>query len=139
RAMASSGRANDLCRETTMTKSVLCMILGGGRGTRLFPLTMTRSKPAMPVAGQYRLIDIPISNCINSGLNNIYVLTQFMSVSLHTHIGNTYKFDMFDRGFVEILAARQTNENSDWYLGTADAVQRNLAYIRENYSEVLIL
>jgi glucose-1-phosphate adenylyltransferase len=122
-----------------MTRSVLCLILGGGRGTRLFPLTKSRSKPAMPVAGQYRLIDIPISNCINSGLNNIYVLTQFLSVSLHKHIGNTYKFDMFDRGFVEILAAQQTNEKSDWYQGTADAVRRNLNYIKEYYAEVLIL
>jgi len=77
---------------------VICLILGGGRGTRLFPLTKSRSKPAMPVAGRYRLIDIPISNCINSGLNHIYVLTQFLSHSLHRHISNTYKFDMFDRG-----------------------------------------
>lgn len=122
-----------------MTSSALCLILGGGRGTRLFPLTKSRSKPAMPVAGQYRLIDIPISNCINSGLNNIYVVTQFLSVSLHKHIGNTYKFDMFDRGFVEILAAQQTNEQSDWYQGTADAVRRNLRYVKDHYAEVLIL
>jgi glucose-1-phosphate adenylyltransferase len=122
-----------------MTSSALCMILGGGRGTRLFPLTKMRSKPAMPVAGMYRLIDIPISNCINSGLNNIYVVTQFLSVSLHKHIGNTYKFDMFDRGFVEILAAQQTNEHSNWYQGTADAVRRNLNYIKDHHAEVLIL
>ena len=95
-------------------RTVLSVILGGGRGTRLFPLTQHRSKPAMPVAGKYRLIDIPISNCINSGFNQIYVLTQFLSVSLHQHIGNTYKFDMFDRGFVEILAAQQTYERTDW-------------------------
>lgn len=121
-------------------RSVLSLILGGGRGTRLFPLTKSRSKPAVPVAGKYRLIDIPISNCINSGLNNIYVLTQFLSVSLHRHIANTYKFDMFSRGFVEILAAQQTNESADWYQGTADAVRQNIPYIeRENPDEVLIL
>ncbi len=89
-------------------RTVLSIILGGGRGTRLFPLTKARSKPAVPVAGKYRLIDIPISNCINSNLNSIYVLTQFLSVSLHQHIANTYKFDMFGHGFVEILAAMQT-------------------------------
>ncbi|MFL5339669.1 MAG: glucose-1-phosphate adenylyltransferase [Gemmataceae bacterium] len=122
-----------------MSRSVLSLILGGGRGARLFPLTKSRSKPAMPVAGRYRLIDIPISNCINSGFNRIYVLTQFLSVSLHTHIGNTYKFDMFDRGFVEILAAQQTNETADWYQGTADAIRQNLGYIRDHYDDVLIL
>src|SRR5947209_455189 len=100
--------------------TVLSLILGGGRGTRLFPLTQLRSKPAVPIAGKYRLIDIPISNCINSGCNRIYVLTQFLSVSLHRHIANTYKFDPFSRGFVEILAAQQTTEASDWYHGTAD-------------------
>src|SRR5882724_7529174 len=119
---------------------VLSLILGGGRGTRLFPLTAKRSKPAVPVAGKYRLIDIPISNCINSGCNRIYVLTQFLSVSLHRHIANTYKFDMFSHGFVEILAAQQTNETADWYQGTADAVRQNIAYIeREAPDEVLIL
>ena len=122
-----------------MSRTVLSLILGGGRGSRLFPLTKTRSKPAMPVAGRYRLIDIPISNCINSGFNRIYVLTQFLSVSLHPHIGNTYKFDMFDRGFVEILAAQQTNEAADWYQGTADAIRQNLGYIKEDYDDVLIL
>ena len=121
-------------------RTVLALILGGGRGTRLFPLTRSRSKPAVPVAGKYRLIDIPISNCINSGLHTIYVLTQFLSVSLHRHIANTYKFDMFGQGFVEVLAAQQTNESMDWYQGTADAVRQNLAYIeRENPDEVLIL
>src|SRR5688572_16144478 len=121
-------------------RSVLALILGGGRGSRLFPLTRSRSKPAVPVAGKYRLIDIPISNCINSGLHTIYVLTQFLSVSLHRHIANTYKFDMFGKGFVEVLAAQQTNESMDWYQGTADAVRQNLAYIeRENPDEVLIL
>jgi glucose-1-phosphate adenylyltransferase len=121
-------------------RSVLALILGGGRGTRLYPLTRARSKPAVPVAGKYRLIDIPISNCINSGLHNIYVLTQFLSVSLHRHIANTYKFDMFGQGFVEVLAAQQTNESNDWYQGTADAVRQNLVYVeRENPDEVLIL
>jgi len=121
-------------------KEVLSLILGGGRGTRLFPLTMLRSKPAVPVAGKYRLIDIPISNCLNSGFNRIYVLTQFLSVSLHRHIANTYKFDNFDRGFVEILAAQQTNEAADWYQGTADAVRQNVRYVQEDGArEVLIL
>src|SRR5215468_3660203 len=117
--------------------SVLSLILGGGRGTRLYPLTMLRSKPAVPIAGKYRLIDIPISNCINSGLNRVYVLTQFLSVSLHRHIANTYKFDPFSRGFVEILAAQQTNEAENWYQGTADAVRQNLRYVaRESGREV---
>src|SRR5881398_870059 len=106
-------------------QDVLSLILGGGRGTRLYPLTRHRSKPAVPVAGKYRLIDIPISNCINSGMSRIYVLTQFMSVSLHRHIANTYKFDMFNDGFVEVLAAQQTMEGSHWYQGTADAVRQN--------------
>src|SRR4051794_9308403 len=119
---------------------VLSLILGGGRGTRLYPLTSLRSKPAVPVAGKYRLIDIPISNCINSGLNRIYVLTQFLSVSLHRHIANTYKFDPFSRGFVEILAAQQTNEATDWYQGTADAVRQQVRYVLEDpCREVLIL
>jgi glucose-1-phosphate adenylyltransferase len=120
--------------------SVLSLILGGGRGTRLYPLTQLRSKPAVPVAGKYRLIDIPISNCINSGMNRIYVLTQFLSVSLHRHIANTYKFDPFSRGFVEVLAAQQTNETTDWYQGTADAVRQQVRYIAEDpCTEVLIL
>jgi glucose-1-phosphate adenylyltransferase len=119
---------------------VLSLILGGGRGSRLYPLTQLRSKPAVPVAGKYRLIDIPISNCINSGLNRIYVLTQFLSVSLHRHIANTYKFDPFSRAFVEVLAAQQTNEAADWYQGTADAVRQQIRYVLEdNASEVLIL
>ncbi len=121
-------------------QEVVGLILGGGRGTRLHPLTKHRSKPAVPVGGKYRLIDIPISNCINSNVHRIYVLTQFLSVSLHNHIANTYKFDMFSRGFVEILAAQQTNEAQNWYQGTADAVRQNLRYIaREQGREVLIL
>jgi glucose-1-phosphate adenylyltransferase len=123
-----------------MQRDVLGLILGGGRGTRLYPLTMLRSKPAVPIAGKYRLIDIPISNCINSGCRRIYVLTQFLSVSLHRHIANTYKFDPFSRGFVEVLAAQQTNEASDWYQGTADAVRQNIRYIHEDRcSDILVL
>ena len=125
-----------------MYSDVLSLILGGGRGSRLFPLTMLRSKPAVPIAGKYRLIDIPISNCINSACNRIYVLTQFLSVSLHRHIANTYKFDPFSKGFVEVLAAQQTNEENAewWYQGTADAVRQNIRYVHEDAGrDVLIL
>ncbi len=123
-----------------MPISVLSLILGGGQGARLFPLTQLRAKPAVPVAGKYRLIDVPISNCINSGINRIYVLTQFMSVSLHRHIANTYKFDMFNQGYVEVLAAQQTMEGAKWYQGTADAVRQNLRQIEEDpCSHVLVL
>ncbi|MSQ93524.1 MAG: glucose-1-phosphate adenylyltransferase [Gemmataceae bacterium] len=123
-----------------MHRDVLSLILGGGRGTRLYPLTMLRSKPAVPIGGKYRLIDIPISNCINSDCNRIYVLTQFLSVSLHRHISNTYKFDPFSNGFVEILAAQQTNEATAWYQGTADAVRQNIRYVHEDpCTDVLIL
>ena len=116
------------------------MILGGGKGSRLYPLTKLRSKPAVPVAGKYRLIDIPISNCINSGLNRIYVLTQYLSVSLHRHIANTYKFDPFGRGFVEVLAAQQTEQSTDWYQGTADAVRQQIRYvIEDSCKEIMIL
>ena len=114
-----------------MGKTV-ALILGGGQGTRLAPLTAIRSKPAVPLAGMYRLIDIPISNCINSGINRIYVLTQFMSVSLHSHIRSTYSFDHFRGGFVELLAAQETpGKESDWYQGTADAVRKNLVYFNQ--------
>jgi glucose-1-phosphate adenylyltransferase len=120
--------------------NVVTLVLGGGQGTRLYPLTKFRSKPAVPVAGKYRLIDIPLSNCIHSGLNRIYVLTQFNSVSLHRHIRSTYVFDAFDRGFVEILAAQQTLDNADWYQGTADAVRQNLRYIEDpQVDHVLVL
>jgi glucose-1-phosphate adenylyltransferase len=119
---------------------VICLILGGGRGTRLYPLTKSRSKPAVPIGGKYRLIDIPISNCIHSDLSRIFVLTQFNSVSLHRHIANTYKFDAFGGGFVEILAAQQTMQHETWYQGTADAVRRNIPYFtEERYDLVLIL
>jgi glucose-1-phosphate adenylyltransferase len=121
-------------------RNVLSLVLGGGRGTRLYPLTKFRSKPAVPLAGKYRLIDIPLSNCINSGLNRIYVLTQFNSVSLHRHIRRTYHFDVFTGGFVEILAAQQTNDSSDWYQGTADAVRQNLRSLQQpDVDYVLIL
>jgi glucose-1-phosphate adenylyltransferase len=109
---------------------ILAVILGGGRGTRLYPLTRTRSKPAVPVAGKYRLIDIPISNCINSGIYHIAVLTQFNSVSLHRHIANSYNFDAFHPGWVQIWAAEQTMTSSSWYQGTADAVRKQLFQIR---------
>ncbi|MEX0702344.1 MAG: glucose-1-phosphate adenylyltransferase [Planctomycetales bacterium] len=112
-------------------RKVVGLILGGGKGTRLFPLTRYRSKPAVPLAGKYRIIDIPISNCLNSGINKIYLLTQFNSVSLHRHIRQTYIFDRFDGGFVEILAAQQTMEGADWYQGTADAVRKNLRYLTQ--------
>jgi glucose-1-phosphate adenylyltransferase len=119
----------------------IALILGGGRGTRLFPLTKIRAKPAVPLAAKYRLIDIPISNCINSGLNRAYVLTQFLSESLHRHLRQTYTFDHFSGGFVELLAAQQTvDEGTDWYQGTADAVRKNLVHLEESWIEhVLIL
>jgi glucose-1-phosphate adenylyltransferase len=110
--------------------SILAIILGGGRGSRLFPLTQQRSKPAVPMAGKYRLIDIPISNCINSGIYRIAVLTQFNSVSLHRHISRTYQFDAFHTGWVQIWAAEQTMHTADWYQGTADAVRKQLFEIR---------
>ncbi len=114
--------------------------MGGGAGTRLFPLTKDRSKPAVPIGGKYRLVDIPISNCLNSGLRSIYVLTQFNSMSLHRHIQASYKFDNFSRSFVEILAAQQTPAGSQWYQGTADAVRQNIRYFLERpYDYYLIL
>lgn len=120
--------------------NVISVILGGGRGTRLYPLTKERSKPAVPLAGKYRLIDIPISNCLNSDLNKIYVLTQFNSASLHRHITRAYKFDNFSRGFIEILAATQTIESMNWYQGTADAVRQNLRFFNQpNIDFALIL
>lgn len=119
---------------------VIAVVLGGGRGTRLMPLTKFRSKPAVPLAGKYRLIDIPLSNCLNSDMNRIYVLTQFNSVSLHRHIRRTYNFDAFGEGFVEILAAQQTNEQDLWYQGTADAVRQHLRYLQQpGIDHVLIL
>jgi glucose-1-phosphate adenylyltransferase len=113
------------------TQRTLAIIMGGGAGTRLFPLTKDRAKPAVPLGGKYRIVDIPISNCLNSGLRSIYVLTQFNSMSLHRHIQASYKFDNFSRSFVDILAAQQTPEGSQWYQGTADAVRQNMRYFLE--------
>ncbi len=119
---------------------VLGIIMGGGQGTRLFPLTRERAKPAVPLAGKYRLVDIPISNCINSGVRRIYLLTQFLSASLHRHVYGSFKFDSFSRGFVEILAAEQTATDESWYQGTADAVRKNLIHFRGvDFDQALIL
>jgi glucose-1-phosphate adenylyltransferase len=118
----------------------IAVIMGGGRGTRLYPLTKERAKPAVPLAGKYRLIDIPVSNCINSGLREISVLTQFNTASLHRHIRTTYNFDTFSNGFVNILAAEQTMDSDDWYQGTSDAVRKNLRHLHLDQTDnVLIL
>jgi len=126
---------------TQALQKTLAIIMGGGAGKRLFPLTKDRSKPAVPLGGKYRLVDIPISNCLNAGVRDIYVLTQFNSVSLHQHINATYKFDIFSKGsFVEILAAQQTPTGAGWYQGTADAVRQNLRYFLEQpWQHFLIL
>ena len=122
------------------SKSVIAIVLGGGAGSRLYPLTASRSKPAVPIAGKYRLVDIPISNCINSGINRILVLTQFNSASLNKHIKNTYQFSVFSKGFVDIVAAEQTPDNSGWFQGTADAVRQSLRHIVSyDFEYVLIL
>lgn len=122
-------------------KQVLGIILGGGAGTRLYPLTKLRAKPAVPLAGKYRLIDIPISNCINSDIVKIYVLTQFNSASLNRHLNRSYNFSGFREGFVEVLSAQQTKDNAGWFQGTADAVRQYLNIIREwdDVDECLIL
>lgn len=123
-----------------MTPKVISIVLGGGRGTRLAPLTDKRSKPAVPIAGKYRLVDIPISNCLNSGYNRIFVLTQYNSASLNTHIKNTYNFSVFSKGFVDIIAAEQTMEGDKWFQGTADAVRHSLRYMANHeYDFILIL
>lgn len=123
-----------------MKPNVISIVLGGGRGTRLFPLTYSRSKPAVPIAGKYRLVDIPISNCLNSGFNRILVLTQFNSASLNSHIKNSYHFDIFSKGFVDILAAEQNVENDQWYQGTADAVRQSMKHLdKYDYDYILIL
>ncbi|WP_416438484.1 glucose-1-phosphate adenylyltransferase [Phnomibacter sp. MR] len=122
-----------------MAKSTVAVILGGGAGTRLYPLTATRSKPAVPIAGKYRLVDIPISNCINSNINRIWVLTQFNSASLNKHIKNTYQFSQFSSGFVDILAAEQTPDNPGWFQGTADAVRQSLRHIQQHESEYVLI
>jgi len=126
-------------RQSLNTSNVLSVIMGGGEGKRLFPLTKDRAKPAVPLAGKYRLVDIPISNCINSGFRRVYILTQFNSASLHSHISRTYKFDQFTTGFVEILAAQQTPTNTSWYEGTADAVRKNLIHFLSHDFEYLVI
>mgnify|MGYP000963974495 CR=1 FL=1 len=123
----------------TSLNQILAVILGGGRGSRLYPLTKMRAKPAVPIAGKYRLIDIPLSNCINSGIFQIAVLTQFNSVSLHRHITSTYNFDAFHSGFVQIWAAEQTNEISDWYQGTADAVRKQIFQIESTQAKYVLI
>jgi len=123
-----------------MDKNVIAVILGGGAGSRLSPLTSTRSKPAVPIAGKYRLVDIPISNCLNSNIGRMYVLTQFNSASLNKHIKNTYHFSAFSSAFVDIIAAEQTPDNPTWFQGTADAVRQSLRHIKQqDFSYVLIL
>jgi glucose-1-phosphate adenylyltransferase len=132
--------SNKVAVDAVLRRSTLAIVMGGGAGTRLFPLTKDRAKPAVPLAGKYRLVDIPISNCINSGVRQVFVLTQYNSMSLNRHIARTYKFDQFTRGFVEVLAAQQTPEGERWYQGTADAVRQNLRYFIENdYDYYLIL
>src|ERR1700761_7300788 len=123
-----------------MTSKVICIVLGGGQGSRLYPLTATRSKPAVPIAGKYRLVDIPISNCLHSGITRIYVLTQFNSASLNKHIKNTYHFSSFSEAFVDILAAEQTPTSGSWFQGTADAVRQSLHHLAvHDFEYVLIL
>ena len=120
-------------------EKVLAIILGGGKGTRLFPLTKDRAKPAVPFAGKYRIVDIPISNCINCDFRQIYLLTQFNSASLHNHISNTYLFDQFSNGFVEILSAEQTMTSESWFQGTADAVRKNLKHFRDQEADYYLI
>ncbi len=120
-------------------RNLLCVILGGGRGTRLYPLTKYRSKPAVPLVGKYRLIDIPVSNCLNSGFDKIYILTQFNSESLNKHITRTYKFDYFSKGFIEIMAAEQSMDNTHWFQGTADAVRRCLKHFNDPRLEYVLV
>lgn len=123
----------------SIAKEILCIILGGGAGSRLYPLTASRSKPAVPIAGKYRLVDIPISNCINSNINRMFVLTQFNSASLNRHIKNTYHFSNFSTAFVDILAAEQTPDNPTWYQGTADAVRQSLRHIAPFESDYVLI
>jgi len=122
-----------------INQKCISLILGGGEGSRLYPLTKERSKPAVPIGGKYRLIDIPISNCLNSGLRRIYVLTQYNSASLNKHIKNTFNFDRFSSSFVDILAAEQTKENYNWFQGTADAVRQSLRNIRNDEAEYILI
>ena len=122
-----------------MSKQILAVILGGGAGTRLYPLTASRSKPAVPIAGKYRLVDIPISNCLNAGISRMFVLTQFNSASLNRHIKNTYHFSAFSTAFVDILAAEQTPDNPTWFQGTADAVRQSLRHIAPFSSDLVLI
>lgn len=122
-----------------MRPRIFCIVLGGGRGTRLYPLTQPRCKPAVPLAGKYRLVDIPISNCLNSGLNEIYVLTQFNTASLHRHIQSTYSFDPFGGGVVDIMSAEQTEKGESWYQGTADAVRQNLVHFHPRPEDLALI
>ena len=126
-------------RTITHSKEILSIILGGGAGSRLYPLTATRSKPAVPIAGKYRLVDIPISNCLNNGIGRMFVLTQFNSASLNRHIKNTYHFSAFSKAFVDILAAEQTPDNPAWYQGTADAVRQGLRHIEPFESDYILI
>lgn len=126
-------------RTITHTKEILCVILGGGAGSRLYPLTASRSKPAVPIAGKYRLVDIPISNCLNNGIGRMFVLTQFNSASLNRHIKNTYHFSAFSKAFVDILAAEQTPDNPTWFQGTADAVRQGLRHIGPFESDYVLI
>ncbi|GAG41661.1 unnamed protein product, partial [marine sediment metagenome] len=120
-------------------KDVICFILGGGKGLRLFPLTKMRSKPAVPIAGKYRLIDIPISNCLNSNLKKILVITQYNSASLNNHIARTFRFDYFSEGFIEIVNAEQTLDRSVWFQGTADAVRQCLRHIDHHRGDFILI
>ncbi len=120
-------------------KDVLAIIMGGGRGSRLYPLTKERCKPAVPLAGKYRLVDIPISNCLNSGISRIFLLTQFNTASLHRHTQNTYRFDAFSGGMVEILSAEQTEKGDNWYQGTADAVRQNLHHFADHKHDLVLI
>ena len=122
-----------------MSDEILSVILGGGAGTRLHPLTASRSKPAVPIAGKYRLVDIPISNCLHAGMGRMFVLTQYNSASLNRHIKNTYHFSPFSKAFVDILAAEQTPDSANWYQGTADAVRQCLRHIRPFTSEYVLI
>jgi len=136
--MSTTNKSIDTDRQ--LRRHTLAIVMGGGAGTRLFPLTQNRAKPAVPLAGKYRIVDIPISNCLNSGLRQVYVLTQYNSASLNRHLSRTYQFDEFSRGFIEVLAAQQTPEGERWYQGTADAVRQNLrCFLESDYEYFLIL
>src|SRR5688572_17898895 len=127
-------------RDGGSMRNVITVALGGGAGTRLYPLTQLRSKPAVPFGGKYRIIDVPLSNCLNSGLNRIYLLTQYNSASLNQHVGATYRFSQFSRGFVNVLAAEQTPGNERWFQGTADAVRQVMGHLESHgFDRVLII